>query len=253
MQQAYRRASLGKLANLLLFTCVLLALGTVLWSFSTGGLATRLFSGSLSPEAKLAHLREFFLSFGTAAPVAYIGLTTVEVVIAPLPGLLLYAPGGIIFGGFWGGLLSLAGNILGSAIACHLTRSLRSSFATRLPHKPSVQRLQQRLSDHGLWVVFLLRVNPLTSSDLVSYAAGLTSLPTWKVCLGTGLGLAPLCWLQAYAADGLMQTYPQLLSPLIVLCVLYMLVAVGILWRALRTPTDPPSTPANSQSVRPRC
>ena len=251
MQPAYRSATPGKIANLLLLPCVLLALATVLWSFSTGGLVAALFSGSLSPDAKVGHLRDFVLSFGTAAPIAYILLTTVEVVIAPLPGLLLYAPGGIIFGGFWGGFLSLAGNMLGSAIACHLTRSLHGSYVTRLRQKQSLQRLQRRLADHGLLVVFLLRVNPLTSSDLVSYAAGLTSLPTWKVCLGTGLGMAPLCWLQAYAADGLMQTYPQLLYPLVLLGVLYLLAATVILWRTFRNPTDPPAKPANSQSAPP--
>ena len=51
------------------------------------------------------------------------------------------------------------------------------------------------------WLVFLLRLNPLTSSDLVSYAAGLTHLPTWQLMLATLAGMAPLCFAQAYFAD----------------------------------------------------
>ena len=247
MQQSHRPAFLGNIANMLLVVCATLAVGAVLWSFATGGLVSVLFNGTLSPEVKVKCLREFFLSFGAAAPAAYVLLTTVEVVIAPLPGILLYAPGGVIFGGFWGGLLSLTGNIVGAAIACHLSRSLRRSLALRLSHKQNLKRLQERLAHHGWWVVFLLRVNPLTSSDPVSYAAGLTPMPIWKVCLSTGLGLAPLCWLQAYAAEGLMQAYPQLLYPLLVLCGIYTAVAAGILWRTFRAAKDSVASPAEPQ------
>ena len=251
MQPENHSPPLGKAATFLLFACVLLALGAVLWSYTTGGLAAALFSRSLSAENKVAQLREFFLSFGTAAPAAYVLLTIVEVVLAPLPGLLLYAPGGVIFGGFWGGFLSLTGNILGAAIACHLMRSVRSSLATLLPRKQSLQPFQERMARHGLWVVFLLRINPLTSSDLVSYATGLTPLPIWKLCVGTALGLAPLCWLQAYAAEGLMQKYPQLLYPLLILCAIYMVVAMAILWRTLRTTVSPPDTAADTKHELP--
>ena len=251
MQSEHRPSTLAKATNLVLFACVLLAVAAVLWSYTTGGLVAVLFSRSLSAASKVQHLRDFFLSFGTAAPAAYVLMTVVEVVIAPLPGLLLYAPGGVIFGGFWGGFLSLTGNILGAAIACHLMRSVRSSLATLLPPKQSLQPFQERMARHGLWVVFLLRINPLTSSDLVSYATGLTPLPIWKLCIGTALGLAPLCWLQAYAAEGLMQTYPQLLYPLLILCAIYMVLALAILWRTLRTTVSSLATAAATQQKRP--
>ena len=79
-------------------------------------------------------------------------------------------------------------------------------------------------------MVFFLRVNPFTSSDLVSYAAGLTPMPVWKVVLGTAMGMAPLCWLQSYLAEGLMEAFPALLYPLLVACGIY---ALAVLW-ALR-------------------
>ena len=54
----------------------------------------------------------------------------------------------------------------------------------------------------------LLRINPLTSSDLVSYAAGLVGIPVWQVAVGTFVGMAPLCYAQAHAADWLFQWLP---------------------------------------------
>ena len=83
-------------------------------------------------------------------------------------------------------------------------------------------------------MIFLLRVNPLTSSDLVSYAAGLTRLSVWKLMLGTLAGMAPLCFAQAYLADGLLAAFPQLIYPLVAACVVYGLVVIWIVIRLLK-------------------
>jgi len=72
----------------------------------------------------------------------------------------------------------------------------------------------------------------LTSSDLVSYAAGLTRLPVWKVMTGTAMGMAPLCFIQSYFAEELLTSFPRLIFPLIFIGVAYS-VYVCILIRRL--------------------
>ncbi len=64
----------------------------------------------------------------------------------------------------------------------------------RYLQRESLQACESQLVRSGAWIIFLLRLNPLTSSDLVSYAAGATRMPVWKVMLGTLCGMAPLCW-----------------------------------------------------------
>ena len=88
---------------------------------------------------------------------------------------------------------------------------------------------EARIMRSGAWVVFLLRVNPLTSSDLVSYAAGLTRLSVWKLMLGTLAGMAPLCFAQSYLAEGLLAAFPFLIYPLVLACGVYALVVVWVL------------------------
>src|SRR5262245_52532785 len=68
--------------------------------------------------SRLDALRQYVQSWGALAPVVYVFAVIVEVVVAPIPGTLLYAPAGAIFGGFVGGALSLVGNVIGAAIAC---------------------------------------------------------------------------------------------------------------------------------------
>lgn len=220
------------------FLFILLSLAA--WSYNHDGIIALLLQRNVQVETRLQSVQDYFMSYGALAPIAYIFVVTIEVVVAPIPGLMLYAPGGIIFGGFWGGLFALVGNVLGAGIACQVMRSLGGSFMSSHLQKKSLKKTIGRLSDNGVWVVFLLRVNPLTSSDLVSYAAGLTAMPTWKVMLGTLFGMVPLCWLQAYFADGLLEHFPDLLYPLIAACVLYSLVVILVIWKLISTSPQPP-------------
>jgi uncharacterized membrane protein YdjX (TVP38/TMEM64 family) len=206
-----------------------------LWSYSSGGIIAILWAPDRSAADKVAVIQEYFRSFGVLAPLAYVGIVTIEVVVAPIPGLMLYAPGGVVFGGFLGGLLSLLGNTLGAGIACQLIRVLGGKRFTTWLEQGRLKMYQARLSRSGMWLILLLRVNPLTSSDLVSYAAGLAGIPVWKVMFGTLLGMAPLCWAQAYLADGILRAIPQLLYPLLILCGIYGVVAVWVILR-LRSP-----------------
>ena len=229
----------SRLPNLLALTALVAILSWTAWSYCSGGLISTLFSTQIAAEAKIEALREFFLSWGPFAPLAYILFVTAEVVVAPLPGLMLYAPGGIIFGGFLGGLYSLMGNLLGATIACQVMRLLgQQLFGPGI--RQSLDKLTPLLEKRGIWIVFFLRVNPFTSSDLVSYAAGLTTMPVWKVVLGTAMGMAPLCWLQSYLAEGLMEAFPALVYPLLAACGIYALAVVWALRKMARQPSETP-------------
>ncbi len=205
--------------------------GVSLWSWLGGGLVADLMSVEHDATWKSERLRAAFESCGPCAPLAYFLLVTVEVVVAPVPGLMLYAPGGILFGGFLGGLIALLGNVFGAGIACQVTRSLGANWLTRLLSPKVLAATQDALDRRGGWFVFLLRLNPLTSSDLVSYAAGFTQIPVWKVMLATLAAMAPLCFAQAYLAENLFEAIPGLVYPLLILCGIYLVAVVLVIRR----------------------
>jgi uncharacterized membrane protein YdjX (TVP38/TMEM64 family) len=178
-----------------------------IWSYRHGGLMRML----IAPPAGVSPIeavRRYVLGFGLLAPVVYVGAVTIEVLVAPIPGTLLYAPAGAIFGGLIGGALSLVGNVIGAALACWLGAAFGERWVARHSESGGLAALRERLRSRGAWVVFLLRVNPFTSSDLVSYAAGLAGLRVGQVALGTLAGMAPLCFLQAYLAETLLGLLP---------------------------------------------
>jgi uncharacterized membrane protein YdjX (TVP38/TMEM64 family) len=179
-----------------------------LWSYQSGGLLHVLLSPLPAGESRLDALRLYVQSWGALAPLVYVAAVTVEVLVAPIPGTLLYAPAGAIFGGFVGGTLSLAGNVAGAAIACWIAAAFGPPSRKNAATGSRFASYQQRLASRGAWIVFLLRVNPFTSSDLVSYAAGLAGVKPGRVALGTVFGMAPLCYAQAYLAESVFEHVP---------------------------------------------
>ncbi len=212
---------------------VICLVGAVVYSYLQDGLAGIVLRRDIASAERIALIQQYIQSWGIVGPLVYVAMVSVEVVVAPIPGAILYAPGGLLFGGFWGGLLSLIGNVLGAGIACRLMQLVGRSQLEWMWEAEQLQVLDKRLAAAGVWVVAALRVNPLTSSDLVSYAAGLTSISTWKVMLGTLIGMAPLCWAQAYLADELLTTFPHLIYVMIVACAIYAILAAIALRRVM--------------------
>jgi uncharacterized membrane protein YdjX (TVP38/TMEM64 family) len=213
---------------------VLVAGGTwAFWSWYCGGVAFELLRTDLDAATQIERLRAAFAAMGLWAPVAYVGLVTTECVVAPIPGLLLYAPGGMIFGPWLGGALSLTGNVLGAGLASTAARCAGEPWREKILSGTTQVRLHCELERRGAWWVFWLRVNPLTSSDLVSYAAGLAGVRPGRVMVATACGMAPLCFVQSAVSHELFQAVPGLVYPLVGLCLVYLVAAVYFVRRAM--------------------
>ena len=206
-------------------------------SWLSEGIAFQLTQSDISGAERIDRLQLFFRQAGIWAPALYIVFVTIEVIVAPIPGVLLYAPGGLIFGPWMGGLLAMTGNIIGSGISCGLTRSFGPEWLKRIGSSAAIERLQDNLERRGGWLIVMLRINPLTSTDLVSYAAGFTRIPVRTVMLATGIGMAPLCFAQSWLSDSVFNKWPQLLWPLFGLSIAYLVVVTVVVARLLRVPT----------------
>ena len=207
------------------------ALGAAAWSWASGGILHELLRTDLDAAAKIVRLQEFFRACGVWAPLVYTAFVAVEVVVAPIPGLMLYAPGGMVFGPIVGGALALAGNTLGAGLACTLAKRLGAARLERALAVDTREQLHEAIRRRGARWVFWLRLNPLTSSDMVSYAAGFAGMSARKVMAATACGMAPLCFAQSALSDGVFRRFPALLYPLVVLCGVYVVVVVFVVRR----------------------
>ncbi len=169
---------------------------------------------------------DFIRSFGIISGVVFVIIVILEVVFAPVPGLVLYVAGGIIFGTFVGGSLALFGNVIGAVIAYYIALKLGRDYVKKKQEKKTMEMFGTFMDRFGVYAIFLLRINPFTSSDVFSYLAGVYKMPIRQFVIGTTLGLAPLVFLQAYLGQGFIMGSPWLMSVFGVLCAVYVVVFV---------------------------
>jgi uncharacterized membrane protein YdjX (TVP38/TMEM64 family) len=159
-----------------------------------GALLLALFPGVTEPET----LRVALARFGTLAPLVFVALQALQVVAAPVPGQVLGGVAGYLFGGLLGSLYSLAGVLLGSAVAIGVTRRYGRSYAERAVEEAALARfdgLVDRVGEPGLFVMFLLPVFP---DDALCFLAGLTEIPVSRLLALVLVGRAPTFVLVAY-------------------------------------------------------
>lgn len=208
----------------LFITILILFFSWIFYSYFTEGIFYLLATSDTNSVV------EFINSFGFFAIVIFVLLVILEVVLAPIPPLVLYLAGGIIFGAFLGGTLTLVGNVLGAIIAFYVARRYgRKSVEKKVPIK-----LRRNFDDfskkYGAFALFLLRLNPLTTSDIFSYIAGLTKMKTRKFILSTALGLAPLIFFQTYVGEIFVKDNPFLTLVFLAIGIFYVAIFLYGLW-----------------------
>ncbi|MCX6750183.1 MAG: TVP38/TMEM64 family protein [Candidatus Pacearchaeota archaeon] len=174
----------------------------------------------------------FIDSFGIFSYFMFILIVILEVVLAPIPALALYVAGGALFGTFLGGTLTLIGNLIGAYIAFWIARRFGRKFVEKRVDEKMRKRFDKFSEKYGGFSLFLLRINPFTTSDLFSYLAGLTKMKVKTFILGTGLGLIPMIFVQAYFGQAFVKSHPMIYSVLLWISVAYLLIFVYLIWRA---------------------
>lgn len=162
-------------------------------------------------------------SFGFYSYIIFILLVILEVVLAFIPPLVLYAVAGTLFGGFLGGVLTLIGNMIGTWICFKIARRYGKKFVEKKMSDKLKIKFNKFFDKNGGLAIFILRVNPLTTSDLVSYLSGLTKIKTMKFLIATGLGLIPMIFVQTYLGD-LIKDSPVLIGITIFFSILYLII-----------------------------
>ena len=142
------------------------------------------------PDLQTVNLESLLQRSGAAAPVLFSLLMIVGILVSPIPTSPLTILSPKLFG-VWGGLLiTLTSATIGATMAFLIARKLGDKFFVRFPQ---YQRLQHLLPRNATAVaIFLLRLPPSPTFDLVSYLAGLTKISVWQFIVATFLGMIPV-------------------------------------------------------------
>jgi uncharacterized membrane protein YdjX (TVP38/TMEM64 family) len=114
----------------------------------------------------------------------------IAVVINPLPSAPIALAAGFAYGHTWGTVYVVIGSVSGAFIAFFIARLLGYDILYRwFGERLKVGLLGSQWGLAGMIAVF--RLLPFISFDIVSYAAGLTSITWWRFLLATTVGIIP--------------------------------------------------------------
>jgi uncharacterized membrane protein YdjX (TVP38/TMEM64 family) len=148
-----------------------------------------------------ASARAWVAGFGPYAPLVFLAVQSAQVVVAPVPGQLLAVAGGYLFGPLAGTAYSVAGVLVGSAVAIGLTRRYGRPYAESVVDDGTLATFDavvDETGEAGLFVAFLLPVFP---DDALCFVAGLTEIPLRRLLVLVAVGRAPTFVAAAYLGD----------------------------------------------------
>jgi uncharacterized membrane protein YdjX (TVP38/TMEM64 family) len=154
-------------------------------------------------------VRDTVAAAGPVAPLVYI---PVSAILASLfvPGPLLAAGSGFLFGPLLGTLVTLCSAVLTAVIAALVGRHAGRDSARALIGPQWADRIDTQIRRRGLWAVVGQRFVPGISDALASYTFGAFGMPLWQMAIGAFIGSAP----RAFVYTALGASISDLTSPL---------------------------------------
>lgn len=136
-------------------------------------------------------LQNFVNGFGVFGPVVYILIYAAGICLF-IPGSLLTAVGGIIFGTVWGFIYTMIGAMIGSTVAFFIARYLGKEFFDNVLKEKAkkLEKYNDLLEKESFSTIFYLRMVFFPFTPL-NFAAGVTKCKFKEYFWGTLLGIIP--------------------------------------------------------------
>ena len=154
-------------------------------------------------------LKHTLREWGVLAPVIFIGLQALQVIVAPIPGELSGILGGYLFGQWVGLLYSTIGLALGSVTAFAVGRWLGARYVQKLVSPHIWRKMGFIVEAEGAILCFIIFLIPGLPKDMACYLFGLSPMPFWIFAVVSTLGRIPDTWvLSAQGAHTASGDYP---------------------------------------------
>ncbi len=187
-----------------------LALGLCAWLIVTDAPAYR-FVVRVYEDKQLMHA--MLDRWGVLAPVVFIAIQALQVIIAPIPGLVTGLLGGFVFGQWLGFFFySTVGLTIGSLGAFWVGRRLGATFVQGLVAPQVWERMGFLVEAEGAILCFIIYLIPGLPKDIVCYLFGVSPMPFWVFAAVSTLGRMPGTWaLSAQGAKAAAGEYVELI------------------------------------------
>jgi uncharacterized membrane protein YdjX (TVP38/TMEM64 family) len=188
-------------------------------------------------QGRVELLRDYLLSYGFWAPLISALLMVFQSVVAPLPAFVITFANGLLFGMWWGAALSWSSSMIGAAVCFYLARLFGRPLVERIVGEASLEFADSFFKRYGKYAVFLARLIPVISFDVISYASGLTAMGFWEFFIATGLGQLPATLVYSYLGQSLTGTI-RIIFWAFVIVIAFLVVGVALRSYLLGSPVE---------------
>lgn len=143
-------------------------------------------------------VKGYILSFGALAPIVSFLLMILQSVMAPLPAFIITFANAGLFGWVKGAMLSWSSAMAGAVLCFFIAKFYGREAVEKLTSKFALESIDNFFAKYGKYAILIARLLPFISFDIVSYAAGLTSMSFWSFFIATGIGQLPATIIYSY-------------------------------------------------------
>jgi uncharacterized membrane protein YdjX (TVP38/TMEM64 family) len=143
-------------------------------------------------------LKETVAAWGWFAPIVFIGIQALQVIVSPVPGEITGPVGGALFGTAWGLVYSTIGLTIGTLIAFGLGRLWGEPLIRPWLNEHHWNRMHFIIEAEGAILCFILYLIPGFPKDIISYLFGMSPMPFWVFAILSTVGRLPGTWIGSY-------------------------------------------------------
>lgn len=177
--------------------------GLLAWNYSAEGFLYVVAQGNAGEV--MNYFAEY--SFWEKSLIA-VGLVLVEVIVGIIPAIAMYPIIGLVVGDVWALVLISIGNAVGNSFNYLQGKFIAGAFVKNEKYL----KLIERMKGGGVKELVLIRLNPITSIDSVSYFAGALGMKYWKFLIATVVGVTPLIVVGTLVGTEVLQKYDNALN-----------------------------------------
>jgi len=143
-------------------------------------------------------LRDTVAAWGWAAPLVFMAIQALQVIISPIPGEITGPVGGALFGTLWGVVYSTIGLTLGTLFCFWVGRKWGEPLIRPWLSEHHWEKMSFIIEAEGAIICFILYLIPGFPKDIISYLFGLSPMPFWIFAVVSTIGRIPGTWISSY-------------------------------------------------------
>jgi uncharacterized membrane protein YdjX (TVP38/TMEM64 family) len=143
-------------------------------------------------------LRDTVAAWGWMAPLVFVAIQALQVIISPIPGEITGPVGGALFGTTWAVIYSTIGLTFGTLVCFGVGRKWGEPLVRPWLSEHHWDRLNFILEAEGAILCFILYLIPGFPKDIISYLFGISPMPFWVFAVVSTVARIPGTWISSY-------------------------------------------------------